>query len=178
MPDVPSTALDRARSDIAGVRRGLTDLAQWLTQQTGSPRAEEISQRVADLDAYLERLTAVFDLQEKERTQLEGLFQVSRAVNSTLNLENVLNRTMDTIIQVTHAERGFLMLADENGELSFRVARNMDRSTIAGPEFEVSRTILREVAQRGEPVVTTDARRDPRFSDQDSVVSLSLRSIL
>ena len=180
MIESAQSTIDRARGDITNLRRGLSELMQWLDSQYADvPQAEEISGRIAMLGEFLERLNAGLDQQEKERTQLEGLFQVSRAVNSTLNLEHVLNRAMDIIIQVTHAERGFMMLTDaRTGELTFRVARNMERSTIFAPEFEVSRSILAGVAQTGQPIVTTDAAHDPRFSDEESVVSRNLRSIL
>ena len=180
MPESAQSTLDRARDDIANLRRGLSNLVQWLnSSEAHLPHAEEISRRVTLLGEYVDRLNAGLDQQEKERTQLDGLYQVSRAVNSTLNLEKVLNRAMDIIIQVTHAERGFMMLTDEaTGELNFRVARNMERSTISAPEFEVSRSILTGVARTGQPIVTTDAAHDPRFSDHESVVSKSLRSIL
>lgn len=179
MPDSNSSTIGRARSDISSLRRGLNDLSEWLSsQQSEIPHAQEICQRLVLLEELLDRLNSGLEQQERERSQLEGLFQVSRAVNSTLKLDQVLNRAMDIIVQVTRAERGFLMLKDEDGDFVFQVARNMDRSTIAGPEFEVSRSIVKQVAATGEPVITTDARRDPRFSDQDSVISLSLRSIL
>ena len=180
MADLSQSTIERARTDIAGLRRGLSDLTQWLKSPPADfPHAPEIAQRIAHLGEFLERLNTGLDQQERERTQLEGLFQVSRAVNSTLNFDQVLNRAMDIIIQVTRAERGFMMLTDERtGELVFQVARNLDRSTISSPAFEVSRSIMTRVVQTGESVFTADAQSDPRFSDQDSVVSLSLRSIL
>ena len=58
--------------------------------------------------------------------------------------------------------------AADKAELAFRVARNMDRETLAEEEFEVSRSIMREVAGSGQAVVTTNAQSDPRFSEQDS----------
>jgi len=180
MSDLAQSTIDRAHGDIQSLRRGLRDLDKWLSsRQPGIRQAQETRQRIALLGECLERLSAGLDQQEKELAQLAGLFQVGRAVNSTLDLEQVLNSAMDIIIQVTRAERGFLMLTDEvTGELIFRAARNMDRLTITSPEFEVSRSIIERVAQTGQPVVTTDAQRDPRFSAQDSVVSLNLRSIL
>ncbi len=42
----------------------------------------------------------------------------------------------------------------------------------------VSRTIVQEVAETGQPVVTTNAQSDPRFSSQESVLIYALRSIL
>jgi PAS domain S-box-containing protein len=86
---------------------------------------------------------------------------------------------MDMLISLTGAERGFLMLLDEEtDELEFKVARNLDRKAISGSSFEISRTIVNTVANEGEPVVTTNAQADPRFQAQESVVSYSLRSIL
>ena len=179
MPDVTLSTIERARADLADLRRGLNDLAQWLEDhQAKIPDATETRQRVSQLALFVERLKTGLEQQDKERAQLIGLFQVSRAVNSTLELEVVLNRAMDTIIQVTRAERGFLMLAGEENRLVFQVARNMGRETITGPMFEVSRSIIERVAQTAQPILTTDAQRDPRFSTQDSIISLNLRSIL
>jgi PAS domain S-box-containing protein len=54
----------------------------------------------------------------------------------------------------------------------------MDRETIAGSSFEISRSVVNKVAQEGKSILTTNAQADPRFSTQASVVSYSLRSIL
>jgi PAS domain S-box-containing protein len=99
-------------------------------------------------------------------------------INSSLDLSTVLNEVMDTIIRLTGAERGFLMLKDEKGELQFRTARGMDRAVLDKSDFHVSRTILNTVAQSGQPVVTTNAQADPRFSAQESVIGYNLRSIV
>lgn len=180
MTDLTTSTIERARTDIAALRRGLGDLAAWMdTRRRTFPQVDEVCDRLSQLGEFLERLNARLEDQERERAQLEGLFEVSRAVNSSLELSQVLNRAMDVIIQVTRAERGFLMLSDATtGELTFQVARNMDRDTIERPSFEVSRSLIEKVARKGQPIFTTDALRDPRFSEQDSVVSLNLRSIL
>jgi adenylate cyclase len=139
----------------------------------------QLGQLLPQLDASLMDLDQGLATQLREHENLTALYNVSQIVNSTLDLSVVLNLTMDLIIQVTGAERGFLMLLDEEtGELSFRVARNMDRETIAGSSFEISRSVVNKVAQEGEPILTTNAQSDPRFSSQASVVSYSLRSIL
>jgi adenylate cyclase len=139
----------------------------------------QLGQLVPQLDASLKDLSQGLAAQLGEHENLTALYNVSQIVNSTLDLSEVLNLTMDLIIQVTGAERGFLMLIDDKtGELTFRVARNMDRETIAGSSFEISRSIVNKVAQEGDPILTTNAQADPRFSSQASVVSYSLRSIL
>ena len=140
---------------------------------------QQLRQLVPQLDASLKDLGHELTAQLRELENLTALYNVSQIVNSTLDLSEVLNLTMDLIIQVTGAERGFLMLMDDaSGELTFRVARNMDRETIAGSSFEISRSVVNKVAQEGKSILTTNAQADPRFSTQASVVSYSLRSIL
>jgi len=104
------------------------------------------------------------------------LYRISQSFNSTLDLDEVLANVMDAVIEITGAERGFLMLKDPAGELVFRVARGMDHETIEEPEFQVSRTIVQQVAESGQPLLTSNAQDD--FASRASVINLKLRSIL
>ncbi len=106
------------------------------------------------------------------------LYRLSQTFNSSLDLDEVLNRVMDEVISATNAERGFVMLREEEGQLVFRAARGMDQSTIDDPQFQVSRGVVEQVAHEGKPVLTSDAQRDDRFSMRRSVMMLGLRSIL
>jgi len=165
--------------------RALLDSANSLSDALQRQRAGVPAALLTDLDAALpqmrqvaERLEREWLAQQREQEELRALVQVSQAVNSTLDLATVLNQVMDHIIELTGAERAFLMLINEAGELEFKVARNLDRETIAGSSFEISRTIAYTVAREGQPVVTTNAQADPRFSSQESVIGYNLRSIL
>ncbi len=110
--------------------------------------------------------------------RLALLYRLSQTFNSSLDLDEVLSRVMDEVIAAVHAERGFLMLRDEFGELIFRVARGIDHKTIEAPEFEVSRGILEHVAREGEPQLTSDAQSEEWLSGRASVMSLGLRSVM
>ncbi len=172
----------RVLTDV--VERQRTALSQLGRFRAGSAQ-NQIEQTLTDMDQVLPNLhSAIQHLdrqlrdQERERSQLQALYHVSQVINSSLDLGQVLNQVMDQIIQLTKAERGFLMLLNEAGELEFRVARNVDQETIAGSSFEISRSIVRRVAEQATPIVTTNAQEDPRFSAQESVVAFSLRSIL
>jgi len=115
---------------------------------------------------------------EQERRNLRALAEIGQVVNSSLDLTTVLNEVMDTIIRLTGAERGFLMLRTGEGELDTVVARNWERSSLSPSEQEISRTIVQRVVSQGEAVVTTNAQADPRFDRQASIVAYNLRSIL
>jgi serine phosphatase RsbU (regulator of sigma subunit) len=110
--------------------------------------------------------------------RLALLCRLSQTFNSSLNLDEVLNRVMDEVIAAVRAERGFVMLREDGGDLEFRVARGMDRQVIEQPEFQVSLTVVERVAHEGKPILTSDAQSDDRFSMRASVMILGLRSIL
>ncbi|HEX6305980.1 MAG TPA: GAF domain-containing SpoIIE family protein phosphatase [Anaerolineales bacterium] len=110
--------------------------------------------------------------------RLALLYRLSQTFNSTLDLEEVLNRVMDEVIAVTRAERGFVMLAGDSGELVFRTARGMDQKTIEDPGFQVSRGIVDKVARGGKAMLTSDAQSDSELSLRESVINLKLRSVL
>ncbi|MCD6552790.1 MAG: GAF domain-containing protein [Anaerolineae bacterium] len=167
----------RTSHGVRGLERPLQDLLAFAS--AAASMAQELETRLPQFDQELARLQDNLAARTKEHEQLSALYEVSRVINSTLDLEEVLKQVMDTIIELTGAERGFLMLIDdETGELEFKVAREMDRKTIDDSSFQISRTIVRQVASDGVPIVTTNAQADPRFRAQESVVSYSLRSIL
>ncbi len=95
---------------------------------------------------------------------------------------------MDEVIAATHAERGFLVLLDENSDgkdqlhsgkrLIAKIARGLDNHGFDSPDFHVSRGVIEQVALTGQAVLTSDALSDQRFSGRESVISFRLRSIL
>lgn len=106
------------------------------------------------------------------------LLQLSQAFNSTLDLDALLNMVMDEVIAAVHAERGFVMLMSDDGEMSFRVARGLDQKTIEDPQFQVSRSVVSRVAKEGIPLLTSDAQSDQRLSSNESILIMGLRAIL
>jgi adenylate cyclase len=208
MSDMPRPKIGGTREKLESLKRDLIDFAQALERQyaalrrlqanwpagsqqdqdlrevqtctaTAAAMVQQMGLRMPQIESLFRSAQAELAAEEKEHEQLTALYDVSQVVNSTLDLSEVLNIVMDTIISLTEAERGFLMLLDEEtGEFDFKVARNMDRETLSGSSFEISRTIVNRVAVEGEPILTTNAQADPRFSAQASVVSYSLRSIL
>lgn len=192
MNQLSETIVNRARQDIGALRVSLSRLMATLADPASPPkepgastrsetadRLETISTSLGQIDLTLGRLSAHLDQQSREREQLRGLFKVSQAINATLNLKELLNLVMDTLIQVMGAERGFLLLFNASGrELAAAVARNMDHASIEDTDYEISRSISAQVAREGRPILTTNAAKDPRFADKASVVHHRLRSII
>jgi signal transduction histidine kinase/PAS domain-containing protein len=115
---------------------------------------------------------------QQSAERFETLYEVTRILGTSLDLQTVLDQVMDAVIQLTGAERGFLMLRDDDGDLAVKAARNLDQQTLGSEEFEYSRSITGYVLDNGESVLTTNAVEDPRFKEQISVMTQSLRSIM
>ncbi len=110
--------------------------------------------------------------------RLALLYRLSQSFNTSLDLNEVLNRVIDEVIEVLHAERGFVMLFGPGGTQTFNVARGIDRRTIDQPQFEVSQSVVQKVASTGQPILTSDAQTDARFNMRQSIMLLGLRSIM
>ena len=129
-------------------------------------------------ESGLERLGKLIGEMETQFGHLRALAEIGQVVNSTLEPDEVLRIVMDTIVQLTRAERGFLMLRDESNQLVTKVARNWEKESLNSSEAAVSRTVIQKVIEGGEAIVTTNAQEDPRLSGQESIVAFNLRSIV
>jgi signal transduction histidine kinase len=161
--------------DIANMRQNVNLLRSQL--KAGRLDQDFLSRQIEKLSTLLERVES--ERQESKRYgRFEALYNVSRVLGSSLDLQTVLDQVMDAIIQLTTAERGFLMLQDDDGRLTVKAARNFDQQTLSSDNFNYSRTVANQILDSGSPILTTNAAEDPRFAGQASIVAQSLRSIM
>jgi signal transduction histidine kinase len=172
---IPLSPKQQLIASLAGARQNVALMQNQL--KAGAIEPGYWADRLRDLSQLLERLAGEMSGGEQQG-RLGALYEVSRVIGSSLDLNEVLNQVMDANIRLTGAERGFLMLFDEDGELEVKAARNMERETLQEEAFSFSRTVIRTVSETGEPVVTTNATEDPRFSAQPSIVAQNVRSIM
>lgn len=140
--------------------------------------ADELTSHIAPAIRTLKNLEHRLRDHEEERQQLRALQKVGGVLNSSLDPDQTLNVVMDTMIRITGAERGFLMLMDEDtGDMVVEAARNILEESIDDPS-EISSSVIEDVMTTGEPLLTTNAQDDPRFQNRQSIISYNLRSIL
>ncbi|MBI3178819.1 MAG: GAF domain-containing protein, partial [Deltaproteobacteria bacterium] len=89
----------------------------------------------------------------------------------------MLEKIVDAAIELSGAERGFIVLAGEGDSLSVRAARNIDHASLTGAGH-ISRSIALTAMDLGKPVVSINAQDDERFREYLSVHNLKLRSVL
>lgn len=161
--------------EIANMRQNINLMRSQI--QSGHIDTAFVTRQIDKLAELLERVEED-QKQRKKEGRFEALYNVSRLLGSSLDLQTVLDQVMDAIIKLTGAERGFLMLRDDDGGLAVKVARGIDQQTLSSENFRFSRTITNQVLDSGTPVVTTNAAEDPRFVGQVSIVGQALRSIM
>lgn len=108
---------------------------------------------------------------------LQTLFEIVQTINSSLDFDEVLRLVMDSMMVITRAQRGFLMVVAKDGQLEIRVARGMDAKRIED-ETPYSTTIVREVVATREALLTNNAMFDRRYAQASSIVLRGVRAIL
>ncbi|MFQ5826862.1 MAG: GAF domain-containing protein, partial [Dehalococcoidia bacterium] len=110
------------------------------------------------------RNATLFQRSLQRNREMEALLAVSRAGASSLDLPRVLDRALDTILEVTSAEAAEMWLAEERGELT--LTRHRGAASEAFHEqtrFQMGEGFPGLAAQTCSPVVVHDLSRDPRF---------------
>lgn len=173
----PEDHLSRLSRQAEELRGQLKNLDGYL-RRSGNAVPADLLSGLRQMSVVLEELRDTFSANEVERRNLQALAEINQVINSSLDLNTVLNEVMDTLIRLTGAERAFLMLREGGGELEIKTARNWERESVGSGDVEISRTIIDRVLGQGEAILTTNALEDPRFGGQHSVVAYNLRSIL
>ncbi len=180
-----NAAAQSAQEQMRILRENLTTLTDTLKAQQALLRQrgmslpassmERVRYAATQVDGVYSRVTA----SQIELRQLRALAETTALINSSVSTDDVLNQVMDTVIQLTGAERGYIMLRNHvSGAMEFRIARGIDREVLNRDDFQVSNTIVNEVIETAQPVLTDNARSDPRYKSQESIVGYQLRSIL
>jgi sigma-B regulation protein RsbU (phosphoserine phosphatase) len=126
-----------------------------------------------ETQSLLSRGTAASDFQ-----QMAAILNGLRALGSGRVLDEVLTLVLDSAVDATTAERGFIMLADATGALQFRAARGRGRHSLAGTSFTTSEKIPRRVFDSGKSVMVSDLLESSLAGVHDGTVALGIRHIL
>jgi adenylate cyclase len=172
------TEVQRLRAYIAEVKVGLNN-QQEILRVRGMSLPPGALQNLENIDAELKNLEKRLASEETELVQLRALAATSAMINSSLDLEEVLRSSINEVINLTGAERGYIVLQDpDTGTLDFRIASDRESDGNSAGGFQGSNSILTEVLTSGQPLLTDNAYKDPRMQNSATVAQLVLRSVL
>lgn len=111
--------------------------------------------------------------------QLITLYEVSRKINSQLNLQKLLDEIMDMAIGLLHAEKGVLLLREKDSkELEVSAARRMDKRSVDDAIALISRTVIKKVDSGGEPVLLQNIPDTLGTDPHTSLVRHKIKSVI
>ena len=159
--------------------KALLEQQQRLLRQRGLNLPSSAADKLWPMGSSIDKLSLGLVDSQMRLQQLRRLAETTALINSAQETSEVLNQVMETVIQLTQAERGYIVLKNrDSGELEFMVARGLSAEESAIGGRIVSWSIINRVAESGEPLLTVNAGADDNISHSESIVGFALLSIL
>ena len=167
---IVTTALDSVSDKTLGLGMGADD---YLTKPF------DPQELLARIDACLRIRRSEQALRRRNR-ELAALIEINRMVTSSLDLDEVLEATMQGIREILQVQAGSLVLMDEEtGELVFRKTLGPKQDRVASRAFQPGQGIVGHVVQSGKPRLVDNVERDPHFlAEIDEETGFISRAIL
>lgn len=107
-------------------------------------------------------------------TVFERVLEISRRMAETRELQPLLEYVIEQAVEFAGGQHGYLVLLNPDGTLDFRVKHGDPHMLDEG----ISHSIVQQVIETGEPVLTRNALQDTRYNLIETVQRLKLQSIL
>jgi len=118
------------------------------------------------------------------------LFAFSEKLINRKSVDDLLEAMLDDVIELTSAQKGFLILVDgadafsggagdgKDKKLTVRASRNVRKETIVDTAGAISDSIVRQVVDNARPLIVSDALADTTFGKSESVIAMKLSSVM
>ncbi len=135
---------------------------------------------IADQAASAIVKARLFRQTEERARQLASLNDVSASMASTLELDPLLKRIVQSSIAILQCEAGSLFLTDdETGESVFRVTEGPAGQNLIGLRIAPGKGFVGQAVESGQPIIVNDVQNDPRwFRGTDQQTGFLTRAML
>jgi serine phosphatase RsbU (regulator of sigma subunit) len=109
-------------------------------------------------------------------TRLKALIEITHSMGKAVSLDEVLPKVLNSLFKIfIQADRGFIVLQTPEGVLAPRWAQARRGD---GESIRISRTIIRQVMESKEAILSADAASDSRFEMSQSIADFRIRSMM
>ncbi len=146
-------------------------------------RLEALGPLGKDLRPRFEGVARRLERTERRLAGFARLNDVTAAlarVETTHDVDAVLDRILGAALELSGADRGLVVVRDDASEDGFevRAARALGRGEASASDQQLSRSLIRQILERGEGIVTTNAQEDDRIQAGASLLALDIRSVM
>jgi len=163
---------------IKGQVRGILNVNSTIENAFTEDNMRTLSTFASQVAVAIENSRS-YELMEKKIKELSMLFEVSRTITSTLDLDNVLELIVSISGQLMDAKVAFLRLLNENtGELMIKASYGMPDNYLKTRRLRGNEGIPGEVIRTKEPVAVFNIAESDLVKDKSYLRSLGLVSII
>lgn len=131
------------------------------------------------LVARFEVLAGSLEKIAEERLQrFSTSLELQRRLAPEAGLTELLPRVVSSMLELTNAERGFLLLARPDGEMEVAARSGSTWNDFDAEEFSGSAGAVQRVLASGKPVVSADACSDAELGGRASILATGIRALL
>lgn len=100
--------------------------------------------------------------------KLRLLLEITRTISRSLDLDELLNKVMDTLGSLIPYDAAGIYLIDAGDETNpyvfkARAIRGYDISELVEPRLKLGEGFIGRVAENGKPIISADVSKDPRY---------------
>ncbi|MDP4181834.1 MAG: diguanylate cyclase, partial [Bacillota bacterium] len=106
--------------------------------------------------------------------RLSSILSISQNISSILDLDVLFEKIMHTVLEVSGAQNGYLMFKDDKTGKMETVINKASSENIDN----ISHSIINQVLEKGEVVISSNASEDERYASFHSVFIHGLKSVL
>ena len=138
----------------------------------------DATQALKHLDAH-DEASSDPKVQDMAR-RLQAMCQISIAVSTITDLDSLLHKIVDCVYSIfTGCDRVFILLQSPHSEMLVPVAIKIgDQQPHMIEALRLSESVVNQVLRSKRAVLSQDTTSDDRFKDQDSIINLSIRSVM
>jgi phosphoserine phosphatase RsbU/P len=115
---------------------------------------------------------------EKRLNKIKSAIEFTKTIGGNLVLDPILNETINTVMQLTQAERGLLLMENEEGAMQMARSVNITEEQLQSSKFRLSMTAIQRAIESRQAVAVSNALDDSYFGDQSSVQELELKTLV
>jgi adenylate cyclase len=118
------------------------------------------------------------DALRRDYEKLRIANELNQALALEFDLDRLLRKVLDRAFAIFRCDRGVILIRDEkSGEFVPRAAHHRSKRD-AAEEIRISETILKEVVEKHQAILSSDAQVDSRFNQSHSIIMAGIRSTM
>lgn len=139
-------------------------------------------------NAIVDATQSVFDIDKNDSKEFlqsalkrfQAMVGISAKLGAIVDNNELLEKIMDSIFDIfPQADRSFIMLRDRStNDMTPMVGRRRNSSENNEETFEISQTILKQVVDKKQSILSSNASQDERFMGGQSITDFSIRSLM